>query len=533
MVRNGNRVRTAGLCLATAAALAAALGALGADAVRAAPPMPTERVQADNACYVKLPSLPQARYGGFGGYNQQTGVLTFAGGGIALTADNSVSDHDLYAIKLDGAMPSWNTVMYGGDEGYTRENNKGCREMATAKVADGVWASVLGTGGCDNGHVDAADKAGGDVRLLSIGTTPDAKGVKWLPDSLNVGSVPPDIAAQAGRLKRLWAVVDSQRGRAVFGHGTYNALSEAASQDGVWTASPSGTKWNVRELHTGGMMPARRLGACAAYVYDKDLGLDGVLVVGGQPGGGRAAFKEALWLDLKSGGTWSDVTGRFTNMDAFGGRSDSACAYNGATHQFYSWMGAADASIPDGSAYSAGAWRVNLTPLAQTDGKLAWERLAKDNLPGVTGRKLIPGVFDWANNRLFALGGRTGATSQTGDVWAIYPDVTGDACANLDPYAPFRGAPTPVPAPTPTPGGGGGGGQPEAHVCPSLEAKVPPAVVGAAVANPAGVGGWGMRCSPNLPAGPTNGLRQWLTLRSPGLLYHPLFNNVVWSCGCR
>ncbi|MBK6769472.1 MAG: hypothetical protein IPG72_10805 [Ardenticatenales bacterium] len=515
--------------LAAVGLLAAAFGASRGSVVRAAPPMPTERIQADNACYVKLPSLPQARYGGFGGYNEKTGVMTFAGGGIALTADNSVSDHDLYAVKLDGAMASWNTVMYGGDEGYTRENNKGCREMATAKVADGVWASVLGTGGCDNGHVDAATKSGGDVRLLSIGSSPDAKGVRWLPDSLNVGSVPADVAAQAGRLTHLWAVVDSQRGRAVFGQGTFNTLSEAASQDGVWTAAPSGTKWNVREMRTGGTMPARRYGACAAYVYDKDLGLDGVFVVGGTPGGGRAAFKQALWLDLKSGGTWSDVSARFSNLDAFGARADGACAYNGTTHQFYSWMGTADPKIADGAAYSGGVWRTNLAPLGQTEGQLTWERLAKDNLPGITGRSMVPGVFDWAQNRLFVMGGLNGTAEQS-DVWAIYPDVTGDACQTIDPYAPFRVAPTPTqpPVATPVPGA-----QPEPQVCPSVEGKVPAAIMSAAVANPAGIYGWGVRCSPNLPASPTNGMRRWLTLRSPSLPFHPMFNSIVWSCGCR
>lgn len=521
--------RAAGLVLLAAFATAAGLAARDDGAVRAAAQLPTERIQADNACYVRLPDLPAARYGGFGGYNQQTGVMTFAGGGVALTASSFIADHDLYAIKLDGAMATWNTVMYGAGEGYTRENNKGCREMATAKVADGVWASVLGTGGCDNGKVDAATKTGGDVRLLSIGASPDARGVKWLPDGLNVGSVPPDVAEQAGRLTRLWAVVDSQRGRAVFGHGSFDVFSEAASQSSVWTASPSGTKWNVRELHTGGAMPARRFGSCAAYVYDQALGLDGVFVVGGQPGGGRQAFKQVLWLDLGAGGTWSDVTARFGNMDAFGARYDAACAYNPATHQFYSWMGTADPSIPDGAAQSGGVWRADLTPLGQADAPLTWERLAKDNLAGFTGRSLVPGVFDWAQNRMFVLGGLTGIAEHD-DVWAIYPDVTGDDCQNLDPYAPFRvpATPTAPPVPTPVPGA-----QAEPAVCPNLEGKVPAAIVGAAVANPAAIFGWGMRCSPNLPESPTNGPRRWLTLRSPSLAYHPVFNGVVWSCGCR
>ena len=106
-------------------------------------------------------------------------------------------------------------------------------------------------------------------------------------------------------------------------------------------------------------------------------------------------------------------------------------------------------------------------------------------------------------------------------------------------------APTPVPTseqptavPT-TPGGGGTTTPPTAvptaavgQVCDLAKSKVPVGVLNDALANNAGVSGWGLACNPNLAVGPLNPLRTWLSLRNPGLPYHPLFNGVVWKCGC-
>lgn len=85
-----------------------------------------------------------------------------------------------------------------------------------------------------------------------------------------------------------------------------------------------------------------------------------------------------------------------------------------------------------------------------------------------------------------------------------------------------------VPTPTPTGPTGGAG-----TVCPRLSGRVPGAAISEAMANPASVNGWGQRCIPSQPAGPTNGLRTHLGLQNESLAYHPLFNGLIWRCGCR
>ncbi len=71
------------------------------------------------------------------------------------------------------------------------------------------------------------------------------------------------------------------------------------------------------------------------------------------------------------------------------------------------------------------------------------------------------------------------------------------------------------------------------QVCQGLAAQVPAAVINQAQSNPASVNGWGLRCNPSQPPAPWNGLRSWLTLHNSGAVYHPLYNGLVWKCGCR
>lgn len=73
----------------------------------------------------------------------------------------------------------------------------------------------------------------------------------------------------------------------------------------------------------------------------------------------------------------------------------------------------------------------------------------------------------------------------------------------------------------------------EAQMCDRLTGRVPAAAIAEALANPDSVGGWNQRCFPGLPEGPNNGLRQYLGLTNPGLPFHPLFNTLIWRCGCR
>lgn len=88
---------------------------------------------------------------------------------------------------------------------------------------------------------------------------------------------------------------------------------------------------------------------------------------------------------------------------------------------------------------------------------------------------------------------------------------------------PKGAAPQPMPEPTICVAGG---------ICPGLIGRVPNAAINQAICTQDPGGGWGQRCYPNVPASWWNIRRDWLSLSNPGEPYHPLFNGLVWKCGC-
>ncbi len=485
-------------------------------------------IQAENACYVRLPDLPAGRYAGFGAYNPDTGVLAFAGGAGKISAENTEVFYELYAIRLDGTMSAWNRVPYSRQVGYYQEERRGCREMATVQLSGVAWASVFGKDGCDNGRFDVRNKRGGDIKVLRVGSTADAHGVTWQPNS-GLDRLVGDLVAQLGKLSRPFAAYDTHRQRLIIGQGTFDDKRDAMSQDAVYAATASGSVFALRQLFPDGTAPSRRYGACAAYVYDPATGVDGVLVLGGQQGGtvGTKTYQEVWFLDFSANpnGEWHNITARFQNMDALGYRREGACVYDATTKRFYTWMGRANSRIPGGASYSRGVWRVDLTNLGDPSAALTWERLAPDNLAGIAGRHLIPSVWDPVHKRLFVLGGRQGLLEYQ-DVWAIYPDVTGAACQSLDPYAPFRDGAYPPPArPTAKPAD-------EPAACPHIQHLVPAPVIASALANPAGIEGWAKPQNPGIPEGPYNPKRTWLSLRNAAIPWDSAFNPLVFKSGC-
>jgi hypothetical protein len=428
-------------------------------------------------------------------------------------------------------MSSWNTVPYPQDVGYTRQWDKGCRELTTVMITGTQWASVGGKDGCDNGNVDTKKK-GGDIKVLNIGDTADAHGVRWEAGSGVVkGGLPRILADGKMKLVRNFATYDTKRDRIVFGQGTFDDVFETTTRNELYQAVRVGSGWSVTQLRPTGPIPFKRFSSCATYINDEATGLDGVLVLGGQEGGEHgSSLKEVWWLDFWGGhnGQWTEITDRFSNMDDFGYRRGGACAYDPETMKFYSWMGRADKSIPDGAKRSAGIWRADLTQLGDATIPLTWERLAKDEQADIEGRRLIPSVWDPVNKRFFVLGGRNG-TDEWADVWAIYPDVTGQACTDLDPYAPHRQPVPPTPAPKPTLDPS----QPPPPVeCPHIQGRVPAQVIADGIANPSTIAGWLQPINPNMPAGPGNPLRHSLTLTDLGKPYHPLYNDLVYKVGC-
>lgn len=114
-------------------------------------------------------------------------------------------------------------------------------------------------------------------------------------------------------------------------------------------------------------------------------------------------------------------------------------------------------------------------------------------------------------------------------VLVIDPSVPPTVTVTVPPTPPPTITPSasPVPPPTATPV------YPvPLVVCDEIRAKVPPAAIGAALADPAGVAGYGRLCRPELPPGPTNTLRGSLSIMSASKPYHPLYNALVWKCGC-
>ena len=69
-------------------------------------------------------------------------------------------------------------------------------------------------------------------------------------------------------------------------------------------------------------------------------------------------------------------------------------------------------------------------------------------------------------------------------------------------------------------------------ICEAIKNRVPAAVVNEALAAPDKVAGYQQPCNPNLVPGPSNPLRRYLGLRNPSQVYHPLFNSLMWKCGC-
>lgn len=73
---------------------------------------------------------------------------------------------------------------------------------------------------------------------------------------------------------------------------------------------------------------------------------------------------------------------------------------------------------------------------------------------------------------------------------------------------------------------------PDAKSCPRVGNRVPRAVIDAALANPAAINGWGVRCWHHLKASPFNPLREYLDILNPNKPYSPLYNPVIFKCGC-
>ncbi len=106
------------------------------------------------------------------------------------------------------------------------------------------------------------------------------------------------------------------------------------------------------------------------------------------------------------------------------------------------------------------------------------------------------------------------------------PDLPTSTPTDLPPTATLVPVPTATPVPLPTT-------DTSAEVCPGVAERVPASVIAAALGSPDSISGWNERCNPNAPQSPWNTLRTYLTIRNIGAPYHPVFNGLVYTCGCR
>lgn len=386
---------------------------------------------APRACYVRLPDLPQAVYGGFGAYDPGSRGLAYAGGAVRRFNSLTETVSKLYTLSVDQASRGWQLQRYSRSVGYQQRRDRGCRDMASVMLPAGTWLSVMGKGGCDNGRFSKSS-GGGDLVALQMSGPTARSGPTWVGGG-GVTELVGALASEKGRLTKPFATYDSRRDRVIFGQGTFDDERQALTQSRIYSAERVGRKYRLDEIFPRGDAPSGRHGSCGAYLDDPSLGLDGILVVGGRRAGAvdPETLSEVWYLDFSASpaGEWRDLTSRFSNQVDFGPRYNGACSYDPVSHRFLSWMGRASKQIPGGSSHSAGVWQVDLSSLAE-GGPMAWEQLAPDDFDFLPGREGIPNIWDPVGRRIFVLGGRKGDT-EFADAYVIYPDITDAACDRI------------------------------------------------------------------------------------------------------
>lgn len=103
--------------------------------------------------------------------------------------------------------------------------------------------------------------------------------------------------------------------------------------------------------------------------------------------------------------------------------------------------------------------------------------------------------------------------------------VSGDLYALIAREVVFTPTPTAVPTVSPY-------GPLDPRLCPTLNGRVPPAVIQSALANPSDFGSFGQPSAPNRPPGPSNPPKIYLGLSNINAPYNPLFNPVTFKGGC-
>jgi hypothetical protein len=170
--------------------------------------------------------------------------------------------------------------------------------------------------------------------------------------------------------------------------------------------------------------------------------------------------------------------------------------------------GASQAGLGRGESTASDTWTLDLSRTPPR-----WENIGA-NLRETVGANM---VYALRIRQPVLIGGRAKYRDR-GDTQNTFRDLYGLPCAV---------APTPSPEPprpTIDPN--------QAKICDYLSARVPPAVINDAIANPSSIRGFGEAQNPSLPPGPNNPMKMHLGLQNPAVPFHPLFNSVLYKVGC-
>lgn len=251
--------------------------------------------------------------------------------------------------------------------------------------------------------------------------------------------------------------------------------------------------------------------------------------------GATAAFDSRLKRILLFGGTYDriDGTNEVWTLDM------TSSDYVNSKWQKLAFVNTGSLSVPGGRALHTAAYNADLNHLVVYGGDVKTIHSTSEIVAAAEVWALDLGVTPpvWRNLKT-PLGDRIGASM-------IYDPVhktpilyggrgklrTGRQTVSGDLYAltatEVVRTPTPTAVPTVSPYG-----PLEPRLCPTLNGRVPPAVIQNALANPADIGSFGQPSAPNRPPSPANPPKIYLGLTNINAPYNPLFNPVTFKAGC-
>jgi hypothetical protein len=152
-------------------------------------------------------------------------------------------------------------------------------------------------------------------------------------------------------------------------------------------------------------------------------------------------------------------------------------------------------------------------------------------VPGVSGTAQEPPMPVVAKPERWRAPAACGAGSSPRPRPTSRPTATALPSATVEPTSVMT--PTEDPSATATPEASPTtGAEKGVRVCASTTARVPAAIIAAAVESPERIHGWRQALDPGKPVGPFNPLRESLSLRNIGLAYSPLGNPLEFHVGC-